>query len=132
MTTKLHAAKTVASVTEAIGAVRGTFPKTRGIATGADGSHREGRTVTAIKAGMSRDVVGLGQGTARTERDRAADQEATKNLDTRRRRAGTFAESMMAMNRIGESAGGTRAGTGTGTGAETDTGHGEVSLPVLM
>ena len=81
---------------------------------------------------MSRDVVGLDRGTARTERDRAADQEATKNLDTRRLRAGTFAESMMAMNRIRESVGGTRAGTGTGTGAETDTGHGEVSLPFLI
>ena len=88
--------------------------------------------MTAIKAGIPRDVVGLDQGTAKTERDRVVDQETMKNLDTRRLRAGTIAESGMrnvtVMHRIGENA----EGTGAGTGAGTDTVHGEVSLHVLL
>ena len=104
--------------------------------------------MTAIKAGIMRDVVGLDRGTAKTERDRVADQETMKNLDTRRLRAGPVAEngmrSVTAMNRIGENVQGTGAGTGAGTeagigaeteaetGAETGTVHDEVGSHVLL
>lgn len=128
MTTKLHAATSAASATEAIEAVRGTSLRIPGTAIRVDGSHQGERTVSAIKAGIVRDVVGLDRGTAKIERDRVADRETRKSLDTRRLRAGTIAENgirnVMAMNRIGESA--------EGTGAGTDTVHGGVSLHFFL
>ena len=134
MRTKLSEATVATSVTEAIEAVRGTPRGTRGIATRADGIRRGERTVTVtvtvIKAGIPRDVVGRDRGSAKTESDRVADQETTKNLATKRLRVGPLVEngirSVMAMIRIGEIV----EGTGVGTGVGADTVHDEVSFHV--